>query len=97
MDNDNDFGNDVTDELYTDMFEDEHPGRDIGDALAFADLLSAEKKTYEVDENTDKENWDTAMELCSLQERGSNKRVLPDFEQYIEEILSGGQKGPWKL
>ena len=95
---DNDFNDDIVDEVYNNMFEDEHPGKDIGDALAFADLLSDEKKiAYDMDENTDKENWDTAMELCSLQERGTNNRILPDFEQYIEKILLGKQKGPWKI
>ncbi len=69
----------------------------MGLAMAFGEFASIQKKTYDIDEDTDEENWENAMNLCSLQDRHSptNKQKLAEFEQYINNITSGKCKGPW--
>lgn len=67
----------------------------VGLSLAFGEFILDDKKTYDVDENTDTENWENAMELCSLQDRHNSVRSLSEFEKYVNDIASGITKGPW--
>ena len=69
----------------------------LGLAMAFGEFASIQEKTYDVDENTDEENWENAMNLCSLQDRHNSVhgQKLAVFEQYINDITSGKCKGPW--
>ena len=69
----------------------------MGLAMAFGEFASIQEKTYDVDENTDKENWKNAMSLCSLQDRHNSTggQKLAEFEQYISNITSGKYNGPW--
>lgn len=70
----------------------------IGTALAFGEILSDDRGDYDVDENTDKENWEGVMELYPLQgiHRSENVRSLSKFEEYINGITSGQLRGPWR-
>ena len=44
---------------------------------------------FNVDENTDSENWEKVMKISSLQSRhNENSRIRP-FEQYINDICRG--------
>jgi hypothetical protein len=61
---------------------------DIGLAMSFADHLAS--RDYEVDENTDRENWEAVKKLVSLQSRHQQpKKKLRRFESYVQEILDG--------
>lgn len=78
------------------LFKDDHDGSDIANALAFAELLSDENTVYDVDENTDEENWDKAEQLCSLKKTTDYPVHLEPFELYIEGIITHDRKGPWE-
>ena len=69
----------------------------MGLAMAFGEFTSIQEKAYDIDENTDEENWKNAMNLCSLQDRHNSisGQKLAIFEQYINNITSGKCKGPW--
>ena len=63
-----------------------------GMAFAFgAEMRDEERKRkYDIDEKTDKENWDKAMRLTSLQSRHTTKKKkLRPFEQYVDDICKG--------
>lgn len=65
---------------------------DIGLAFAFAEAVMDEEKSrqYDVDENTDTENWEKVQKLVALETRHktTNTRLRP-FEQYVDEICKG--------
>jgi hypothetical protein len=98
----------VCDEWTDSFFENDHLEQDplqsvqlnadqMGLAMAFGEFASIQERTYDIDEDTDKENWENAMSLCSLQDRHSpaNGQKLAEFEQYINNITSGKCNGPW--
>ena len=68
----------------------------LGLAMAFGDLVSKDKEEYDVDEDTDDENWKNAMKLYPLQSRYNTSQDLSGFEKYISGITSGQTKGPWR-
>lgn len=78
-----------------------HPGQlnadQLGIALAFGETLSDDRDVYDMDEDTDKENWEGVMKLYPLQgaHHSTDARSLSKFEQYINGITSGQLKGPW--
>jgi len=45
-------------------------------------------KEFEVDDDTDRDNWEKVMEISSLQSRHSKKRLRP-FEQFVDDICKG--------
>lgn len=63
----------------------------IGLALAVADGLvrDSERRKYDLDENTDKENMAKAMEYCSPRYRTRSSKKLRPFEQYVRDICEG--------
>ena len=65
----------------------------IGLAMSFGESIT--EKEYDVDENTDKENWEKVMELYPLPNKYVNEQKIDKFEDYINNITSGYQKGPW--
>ena len=69
----------------------------LGTALAFGETLSDDRDVYDMDEGTDKENWEGVMKLYPLQGayHSTDARSLSKFEQYINGITSGQFKGPW--
>jgi len=85
---------DIEDALYPDQLNADQ----LGVALAFGEILSEDRGVYDVDEDTDKENWEGVMKLYPLQEahHSTNARSLSRFEQYINGITSGQTKGPWR-
>lgn len=93
----------ICDEWTDSFFEDDRSESDqlnadqMGLAMAFGEFASIQEKTYNIDENTDEENWKNAMNLCSLQDRhdSTSGQKLAKFEQYINNITSGKRKGPW--
>jgi hypothetical protein len=86
-----------------DVFDEMGP-EEIGLAFALAEELYGDEcqsyelekefdqeldRAFEVDEDTDRDNWEKAMKISSLQSRhGSRKRLRP-FEQYIDDICKG--------
>lgn len=63
---------------------------EMGMAFAFAEtVIDAERKKYDVDENTDQDNWNRVNEVLSLESRHTSKQQLRPFEQYISEICNG--------
>ena len=47
-------------------------------------------KQYDVDENTDKENWEEVQKLVALETRHERRgKKLRPFEQYVNDICSG--------
>ena len=86
------FEHDVEELLYPDQLNADQ----IGLALAFGDLVTKDREAYGVDENTDKENWESAMKLYPLQSRYNSTRNLSGFEKYIDGITSGRTEGPWR-
>ena len=79
------------------VYPDQLNADQLGTAMAFGEMLADENKVYDVDENTDRENWEGVMKLYPLQglHDSTNTRRLSKFEQYINDITSGRQKGPW--
>jgi hypothetical protein len=76
----------------------------MGSAFAFGEMMSGEEreqaelnhieeeileKEFDVDENTDAENWEKAMRLTSLSSRHSYRKALRPFEQYVDDICKG--------
>ena len=63
----------------------------IGLAMAVADGLvrDSERKEYDLDENTDRENMAKAMEYCSPRYRPRSNKKLRPFEQYVRDICEG--------
>lgn len=45
-----------------------------------------EKKVYDVDENTDRDNWSKVARISSLKSR---KKSMRSFESYVNDICSG--------
>ena len=45
-----------------------------------------EKKVYDVDENTDRDNWAKVARISSLRSR---KKSMRSFESYVNDICSG--------
>lgn len=70
----------------------------LGTALAFGEILSDDRDVYDMDEDTDRENWEGVMKLYPLQGmyHSKNVRSLSKFEEYINGITSGQLKGPWR-
>ena len=65
-------------------------------ALGFGEHITAKEESYDIDEDTDKENLKEVIKLGSLKEHEHhNTRSLSVFEQYINKITSGQCKGPW--
>ena len=68
----------------------------MGIALALAEEIAEERASrywetedqYDLDENTDKENWERAMKFTSLNNRHKKIKLRP-FEQYIDDICKG--------
>lgn len=86
FEDDNSFEQDIKDSLQLSADQ-------IGLAMSFGESI-AEKK-YDIDENTDKENWEKTMELCPLPNKYVNEQKMNTFEDYINNITSGYQNGPW--
>ncbi|MCK4454376.1 hypothetical protein KAU51_03535 [Candidatus Parcubacteria bacterium] len=78
---------DIEDSLYTNADQ-------LALAMGFGEFIVNGKEVYDVDENTDRENWRKAMKLYPLQGQ-YNSDNISTFEQYINEITSGQRKGPW--
>lgn len=80
-----------------DPVDDDDPGPDyeldhMDMAMAFAlsdEIRDAERKNYDIDENTDGENWEKAEKLAALSTRHKRGRKLKPFEQYISDICEG--------
>lgn len=68
----------------------------LGVAMAFGEATN-NNSSYDVDENTDKENLEGVMKLYPLQGmyQSTKARSLSKFEQYINDITSGQLEGPW--
>lgn len=86
------------DEIDNALYPDQLNADQLGTALAFGELLSEDKDKYNLDEDTDKENWEEVMKLYPLQGayHSADARSLSKFEQYINGITSGQLKGPWQ-
>lgn len=69
----------------------------LGLAMAFGEFVVDDRNEYDIDEDTDGENWEGVMELYPLQGvyHSKDARSLSKFEQYIDGITSGQFKGPW--
>lgn len=80
------------------LYPDELNADQLGTALAFGEVLSDDRDAYDMDKDTDKENWENVMKLYPLQGiyHSTDSRSLSKFEQYINEITSGQLKGPWQ-
>lgn len=85
---DADIEKDIKESLYTEADQ-------IALAMGFGEFIVNDKKVYDIDENTDRENWEGAIKLCSLQKEKEHDQ--DKFEQYINGITSGQRKGPWAL
>lgn len=59
----------------------------MGMAFALASEMNAKKGKYDLDEDTDKENWKEAMSLQSRFQM--EEKELRPFEQYIDDICKG--------
>jgi hypothetical protein len=46
-------------------------------------------RNFDIDEDTDKDNWEKATIISSLQARQGEKRRLRPFEQYVDDICKG--------
>ena len=68
-------------------------GAEMGLIGALASELSAGRK-YDVDENTDKENWRRATQIVSLNSRHQVGSKLKPFERYVQEYIRRGFKHP---
>ncbi len=61
----------------------------MGMALALADAINeTEGKRWDVDEDTDRENWEQIQALATRHNSTDNKPLRP-FEQYIDDICKG--------
>lgn len=80
----------IKDSLYTARSEADQ----LALAMGFGEFIVNGKKVYDVDENTDRENWEKTMSLYPLQDQ-PNSNNLNTFEHYINDITSGLHKGPW--
>ena len=69
-------------------------GTEMGMVGALADELAGDSNKYDLNENTDRENWEKAMKFISLSSRHKPKRNLPPFEQYVEEYIRRGFRHP---
>jgi hypothetical protein len=60
-------------------------------ALALGETIGNSKKSslHEVDENTDRENFEAVQKLISLKSRHERTSRLRPFEQYVEDICQG--------
>ena len=63
----------------------------IGSALAFADLMK-DKERYEVNKNTDKDNWKKVMLMSSIGSYTEAGSRLQPFEQYVKDYIGRGFK-----
>jgi hypothetical protein len=63
----------------------------LGLAFAFAEtVVDGEKsKQYEVDEDTDRENWDAVQRLVALDTRHRSRKELRPFDQLVDDICKG--------
>lgn len=82
-----------TDEL---LYPDNLNADQIGLAMSFGEMVGKDREEYDVDENTDDENWKNTMKLYPLQSKYNCSRTLSNFEEYINEITSGKINGPWR-
>jgi len=71
------------------------PG-EIGLAFAIGDELREEfgremdlDEKVDIDEDTDRQNFEQVSNLLSLQSRHDRKKNLRPFEQYVDDILKG--------
>jgi hypothetical protein len=78
-----------------DLFDSMGP-EEMGLAFALAEDLHEEfdrevnlDRGVDIDEYTDRENWEQATKLSSLQARHGEKRRLRPFEQYVDDICKG--------
>ena len=79
-----------------DLFERMGP-EEVGLAFALAEELHDEdfdpeldlNTEVDIDEDTDRENWEKASKISSLQARHGERRKLRPFEQYVDDICKG--------
>lgn len=86
-----DFDPDVEQEIKESLYPDQLDADQLALAMAFGEFTANENNPYDIDENTDKENWENTMRLYPLHKQHN----LSTFEQYINGITSGQCKGPW--
>jgi hypothetical protein len=86
----------IIDEFDPDSQDDydwEISGAEMGLIGALASELSA-RRSYDVDENTDKENWEKAQQVAPLGSRHQVGSKLRPFEQYVQDYIKRGFKHP---
>ena len=64
-------------------------GAELGIALALADEIADSERRYNLNKNTDDENWKNAAKYMSLERRFEKKKNLRPFEQFVDDICSG--------
>lgn len=69
-------------------------GTEMGMAFALASEMADSDSHYDVDENTDQENWNKAMHATPLASRHETKSNLRPFEQYVQDYIRRGFKHP---
>lgn len=77
--------NDVSEERDFDNSFDMPDSIEMGLALALAEEICESKKQYNVDKDTDRENWNKIMQLVPLHNGRAETHLRP-FEQYIDDI-----------
>lgn len=92
-----DFDTNIEQDIKESLYSDQLDADQLALAMGFGEFVINGKKVYDVNEKTDRENWEGAMKLYPLQGQYNPDTIskLSGFEKYINEITSGQRKGPW--
>jgi hypothetical protein len=69
-------------------------GAEMGLMGALASEMSERSNRYDVDENTDRENWRRAAEATEFASRGQKGSNLRPFESYVQDYIRRGCRHP---
>jgi len=86
--------NDIDPDLDENNYDWDIDGAEMGLMGALAAEMSEESRRYDVDENTDRENWKRAVEAPTYTSRQQQRSNLRPFEQYVQDYIKRGCRHP---